>query len=90
MAGLELKYEVIRECIHDIQQLPEHYPAAASRTIAFGKGQGITEIKQLADLYESFYTQMIRLSEETVRYLNSMITDFHAADEKKTGTVSGN
>lgn len=88
MAGLELKYEVVKECIHDIQQLPDRYPAAA-RPAASGRGQCIQEMEQLADLYESFYVQMIRLAEETAKYLNSMITDFRAADEKKEETANG-
>lgn len=41
------------------------------------------KIEQLADLYGSFYGAMERLSEETVKYLTSMITDFRETDKRK-------
>ena len=82
MAGLELKYEVVKECIDSIQKLPADYPII-ERPAVSSEGQSITEIEQLADLYVSFYKSMETLSEETVKYLNSMITDFRETDEKR-------
>lgn len=82
MAGLELKYGVMEECIGSIQKLPVDYPIIERPSVS-GEGQSITEIEQLADLYVSFYKSLETLSEETVKYLNSMITDFRETDEKR-------
>lgn len=82
MAGLELKYEVVKECMDSIQKLPADY-LIIERPSVSSEGQSITEIEQLADLYVSFYKSMETLSEETVKYLNSMITDFRETDEKR-------
>lgn len=84
MAGLELKYGIIRECIHDIQQLPVHYPAVI-RNSASSEGKGITEIEQMADLYAAFYAALERLSEETAKYLNNVMTDFQETDKSRSG-----
>ena len=84
MAGLELKYGIMKECIRDIQQLPVHYPAVTRNPVS-GEGQGITEIEQLADLYAAFYGVLERLSEETAKYLNNVITDFRETDESRAG-----
>lgn len=82
MAGLELKYEVVKECIDSIQKLSADYPMIEKPAVS-SEGQSITEIEQLADLYVSFYKSLETLSEETVKYLNSMITDFRETDEKR-------
>lgn len=84
MTGLEIRYEIVKECICSIQQLPARY-AGITRPVISGEGQGIAEIEQLADLYASFYGAMERLSEETAKYLNSMITEFKETDEKRAG-----
>lgn len=83
MEKLELQYEVIRECIDGIQNLPADYPAA-ERPFVSGEGQSITETEQLADLYVSFHKSLITLSEETVKYLNNVMTDFKQTDKKRT------
>lgn len=83
MAGLEIKYEIVKECICNIQQLSADYPAAV-RPCVSGEGQGIMKIEQLADLYESFYDSLERLSEETAKYLNNVIKDFREMDEKSS------
>lgn len=82
MAGLEIRYEVIRECAHSIRQLPACYPIV-SRPPVSGDGKGIAEIEQLADLYASYYGVWEKLAEETAEYLISMLTDFKNADESK-------
>lgn len=84
MTGLEIRYEIVKECICSIQQLPSHY-AGITRPAVSGEGQGIAVIEQLADLYASFYGAMERLSEETAKYLTSMITEFRETDEKRAG-----
>lgn len=82
MAGLEIKYDVIQECIHTIRQLPERYPAVI-RTSVSSEGQGVTEIERLADLYASFYGVWERLAEETAKYLTNMITEFKETDKNR-------
>lgn len=82
MKGLEINYGTIQDCICKIQQLSARYPAVIRPAVS-GEGQGIVEIEQLADLYASFYGAMERLSEETVTYLNHMITDFQETDKKR-------
>lgn len=84
MAGLELKYGILKECIRDIQKLPVHYPAVIRNPVS-GEGKGITEIEQLADLYAAFYGALERLSEETAKYLNNVMTDFQETDESRVG-----
>lgn len=82
MAGLELKYEVVKECMDSIQKLPADYPIIERPSVP-SEGQSIMEIEQLADLYVSFHKSMETLSEETAKYLHSMITDFRETDEKR-------
>lgn len=82
MAGLELQYEAVKECIDSIQKLSADYPIIEKPSVS-SEGQSITEIDQLADLYVSFYKLLETLSEETVKYLNSMFTDFQETDEKR-------
>lgn len=86
MAGLEINYETIQNCIFDIQYLPVRYPAV-TRPAVSGEGQGIVEIEQLADLYASFYGAMERLSEETAEYLKNMVEEFREADKKGSAPV---
>ena len=82
MPGLKINYEIIQNCTNNIQQLTAYYPAVIRPSLS-GEGQGIEEIEQLADLYASFYGAMERLSEETVIYLNNMVTEFKEADKKR-------
>lgn len=81
MAGLEINYGSIENCICSIQQLSARYPAVIRPAVS-GQGQGIAEIEQLADLYESLYGALERLSEETVDYLKRMVVEFKEADKK--------
>ena len=81
MAGLKLEYEVVKECMDSIQKLSADYPIIEKPSVS-GKGESITEIEQLADLYITFYKSIETLSEETVKYFNSMITDFQKIDKK--------
>ena len=83
MAGLELNYGKIQECISNLQSLAYDYPTE-TRPLVLGEGQGISEIEALADLYVSFYESLETLSEGTVKYLTGMITDFRKTDEKST------
>lgn len=82
MAGLEMNYEIIRNCICEVRQLPARYPAVIRPAVS-GEGQGIAEIEQLADLYASFYGALEGLSVETAEYLNSMVAEFREADKKR-------
>lgn len=84
MAGLELNYEVVKECIDSIQKLPTDYPIIQKPAVS-SEGETIMEIEQLTDLYISFYQSLETLSEETVKFLNSMIEDFRKTDEKRAG-----
>jgi|GEM_PF-3129969 len=81
MAGLKLEYEVVKECMDSIQKLSADYPIIEKPSVS-GKGESITEIEQLADLYITFYKSIETLSEETVKYFNSTITDFQKIDKK--------
>lgn len=82
MAGLEIKYEVVQECIRTMQQLPALFPAVTRPPVS-SAGQGVTEIEQLADLYASFYGALERLTEETTKYLDNMVTDFKERDKRR-------
>ncbi len=84
MSGLEVRYSIMKECIHKMEQLAACYPAVIRNPVS-GEGQGIVEIEQLADLYASFYGALERLSEETAKYLNHMIKDFQETDESRAG-----
>lgn len=84
MAGLEINYEVVQECIRTIQQLPTCYPAVIRPPVS-SEGQGVTEIEQLADLYASFYGAWERLTEETEKYLDNMVTDLKERDKSRAG-----
>lgn len=81
MAGLEINYGIIGNCIYNIQQLSACYPAVIRPAVS-GQGQGIAEIEYLADLYESLYAALERLSEGTVDYLKCMAAEFKEADKK--------
>lgn len=80
MEGLELRYDIIRECIHEILRLPHRYPAATRPPVS-GGGQAVEEMERLVDLYASLYGALERLIEETAGYLQGMITDFREADK---------
>lgn len=82
MAGLELRYTAIEECIFGIQKLPVSYPAE-ERVIARGEGQYVTELERTADIYGSFYAAAEILTEDTSKYLHSVIREFQKFDKKK-------
>lgn len=82
MAGLEINYEVVQECICAMRQLPTLFPAVIRPPVS-SEGQGVEEIEQLADLYASFYGAMERLTEETAKYLDNMVTDFKERDKRR-------
>lgn len=82
MAGLELRYESIQECIYEIQKLSTSYPAV-ERAAVRGEGQNITELEQTGDVYASFYEAVKMLTEDTAKYLDCVIREFKKADKKK-------
>lgn len=82
MTGLEIDYEVVQECICAMRQLPTLFPAVIRPPVS-SEGQGVAEIEQLADLYASFYGALERLTEETAKYLDNMVTDFKERDKRR-------
>lgn len=83
MEGLELRYDIIQECIQEMLGLPHRYPMKTRPPVS-GEGQAVEEMERLVDLYASFYGAQERLIEETAGYLQGMITDFREADKGRS------
>lgn len=88
MAGLELNYTTMQECIRKLQELPANFPGE-KRPSAAGAGEGIEEIEKMADVYELFYKSLEQLTEDTAAYLKRMAAEFKETDEKRGKAAKG-
>lgn len=82
MSGINIDYDEVDRCISNLSKISTDYPTK-EKTELSGEGCSISEIENIAKLYENFYTNIDELIAYTVSFLEGVKAKFVEQDQPK-------